>query len=333
MRAMRMHEYGGTDKIRHDEIDRPAPGPGEVLVKVAATSFNPSEIGLRRGLLAAVIELDLPYVMGWDLSGTVTGTGERVIGRLDGGAAAEFVAAPANLLVRAPKNVPLADAAALPIAGVTAWQAVFEHANVKPGDRVLINGVGAIGRYAIQLARHAGAHVIARTRNVDAARAAGAHEVADPAEPQTAAAHALGDARKPRASSVPAVADARRPVADAGRPVAEPTEPRAADADAVAEPIEPVDVLIHLVPAPPPIGWLRTGGRLVSATTPAAELPDGGIHFVVRNDTADLAALVELVEAGIVTVDVAGRRPLADLPDVHREAEAGRLAGKTVLLA
>ncbi|MEV0898290.1 zinc-binding dehydrogenase [Actinoplanes sp. NPDC049802] len=262
----------------------PEPGPGEVLVRVAATTFNPSEAGLRRGLLRSIVPVVLPYTMGLDVAGTLA-QGDRVIGRLDGGAAADFAVAPANVLVPVPDGVPLEDAAALPIAGLTAWQAVFEHAAVAEGQRVLVNGAGAIGRYAIQLARHAGAHVVAAT----SARGA-------------AAAHGAG-------------------------------------ADRVIigwEEIEPVDAYIHLVPADPVhTGRIRPGGVLVSATTPADRLPVGpfrGVHFIVRNDTADLAALLALVADGTVRIDIAGRRPLTDLDAVHAEADAGKLTGKTLLL-
>ncbi|MEU4427772.1 zinc-binding dehydrogenase, partial [Actinoplanes sp. NPDC024001] len=99
---------------------------------------------------------------------------------------------------------------------------------------------------------------------------------------------------------------------------------------------EPVDALIHLVPAPPAhASMLRPGGVLVSATTPAHELPAGpyrSLHFIVRNDPAGLAALLELAEAGALRIDVAARRPLTDLAAVHHEAEAGTLPGKTLLL-
>ncbi|MFC7531921.1 NADP-dependent oxidoreductase [Actinoplanes sp. GCM10030250] len=274
-------------------VKTPVPGPREVLVEVAATSFNPSEAGLRRGLLRGIVEVDLPYIMGLDLAGTVTKLGpdvrgltegDRVIGRVDGGAAAEYAVAPAEALVPVPENVPLTDAAVLPIAGLTAWQAVFEHAHLSPGHRVLINGAGAIGRLAIQLARHAGAHVVAlaTSRNVAAAQTAGAHETLT----------ALGAA------------------------------------------VEPFDAVIHLAPAaPPPAMLLLPGGILVSATTPADQLPAGGVHFIVRHDTADLAAMLNLVSQGTLQLDVAARRPLTDLPDVHREAEAGLLLpGKTLLL-
>ena len=109
---MRIHQYGGASVIRDDDIPRPLPRDGEVLIQVAATSFNPSDIGLRRGLLRSVFPLDLPYTLGADVAGIVTEAGsgvsalvagDRVIGRLDGGgAAAEYVTAAASTLAAAP---------------------------------------------------------------------------------------------------------------------------------------------------------------------------------------------------------------------------------------
>ncbi|MFF4779157.1 alcohol dehydrogenase catalytic domain-containing protein [Microtetraspora fusca] len=147
MRAARIHEYGDASVISLDEVAVPKPGPGEVLIRVAATSFNPSEVGLRMGLLQDVLGVTLPHTLGWEVAGTVvTGAGDlapgdRVFGLIDG-AAAEYAVAKASMLARAPERIPLADAAAVPVAGLTAWQAVFEHARVGRGSRVLINGAG-----------------------------------------------------------------------------------------------------------------------------------------------------------------------------------------------
>jgi NADPH:quinone reductase-like Zn-dependent oxidoreductase len=183
MKAMRMHGYGDVSVLSYDDIPTPAPGDGEVLVDVAATSFNPSELGLRRGLLRTVFEVDLPHTLGNDVAGTVDG--RPVIGLLDGGAAARHAVAPAGVLVPAPATIPLTHAAALPVAGLTAWQAVHEHAAVTAGQRVLITGIGAVGRLAVQLARNAGAHVIAVAgpRSRDAARELGAAQVLDYTDP------------------------------------------------------------------------------------------------------------------------------------------------------
>jgi NADPH:quinone reductase-like Zn-dependent oxidoreductase len=190
MRAARMHGFGDASVIRYDTVRTPEPGPGEVLVEVAATAFNPSEVGLRTGLLPEVFRVELPHTLGWDVSGTVVATGtdvtgltpgDRVFG-MAGGAAAGYAVAPAESLVRAPRRIPLADAAAVPVAGLTAWQALHEHAHVTPGRRVLVNGAGGgVGLFAVQLAKLAGAHVTgtASPRSTAAVRRLGADEVID----------------------------------------------------------------------------------------------------------------------------------------------------------
>lgn len=290
---MRFHEYGDPSVIREDEVPRPVPGPGEVLIKVAATSFNPSDLGLRRGLLRSVFPLTLPATIGGELAGTLA-SGDRVMGRVLG-AAADYAVAPVTSLVAAPSSVPLEHAAALPIAGLTAWQAVFDHARVTVGRRVLVNGAGGgVGGFAVQLAKHAGARVIATAgpRSAAVVRELGADEVID----YTAA----------------------------------PLRPAVT---------EPVDVLLHLVGGPVDddadlLGLVRPGGTAVSVTVPFAATPGGPrvAHFVTRDDPAQLAALAALVDKGAVRIDIAATRPLTDLPAVHREAEAGLLRGKTLLV-
>ncbi|GIJ30016.1 NADPH:quinone reductase [Micromonospora qiuiae] len=304
MKAMQIHRYGDASVIRQEDIPRPAPGRGEVLIQVAATSFNPSDIGLRRGLLRAIFPLDLPYTLGGEVAGTVVevgdavhtlAVGDRVIGR-GGGAAAEYVTAAADTLVAAPTTIPLAHAAAIPIAGVTAWQAVFEQARITPGQRVLVNGAGGgVGGFAVQLAKHAGAHVVATAspRSTDAVRQFGADQIID---------------------------YTTTPFADALD--------------------EPVDAVLNLVvvsarQAATLVQLVRPGGVVVSATVPVkapTASPVTAAHFVARNDTSDLAALVRLVDAGVVRVDITASRPLTDLASVHRDAESGRTRGKIILV-
>ena len=166
MKAVRFHAYGGPDVLRYEDAEEPVPGPDEVRIRVAATSFNPVDAGIRGGYLLDVFPVALPHVPGIDVAGTidvvgpnVTGrrVGERVIGFLPmaaNGAAAEYVVAPANILAHAPESIPLADAAALPEVGLTAWQSLFEHADLRAGQRLLVNGAGgAVGGYAVQLAK------------------------------------------------------------------------------------------------------------------------------------------------------------------------------------
>ncbi|QFU88638.1 NADP-dependent oxidoreductase [Amycolatopsis sp. YIM 10] len=189
MRAARIHEHGAPGVIRIEEIPRPAPGPGQVLVEVAATSFNPTELALRSGVLRELVPVTLPLTLGWDVTGTVAelgagvdthAIGDRVVGWIDG-AAAEFAVADAGALVTAPRSVPLADAAALPLAGSTAWQAI-ERAAITAGERVLVNGAGGgIGGFTVQLARNAGAKVLATAspRSAAKVREQGADQLID----------------------------------------------------------------------------------------------------------------------------------------------------------
>ncbi|MGW3997395.1 NADP-dependent oxidoreductase [Amycolatopsis sp. NPDC004772] len=174
MKAVRFHEYGDPGVLRYEDVDRPVPGAGQVRIRVAATSFNPVDGNIRGGFMQGPIPVVLPHTPGIDVAGTVDALGEGVAGPETGtevigflpmdkpGAAAEYVLAPADVLTRAPENVPLADAAALPLVGLTAHQALFDHGKLTAGQRVLVNGArGAVGGYAVQLAGHAGAEVIA----------------------------------------------------------------------------------------------------------------------------------------------------------------------------
>lgn len=266
MKSARIHAYGGPSVIRVDDIPIPAPGPGEVLVEVAATSFNPTEVAVRAGLFG----LTLPLTLGWDVAGTVDG--EPVVGWIDGAAAEYAVAAP-DRLAPAPTTVPLTDAAALPLAGLSAWQMVFDHGQVQAGQRVLVNGAGGgIGGFAVQLAKHAGAHVTATAspRSADVVRKLGADEVVG------------------------------------------------------YGPTGTFDVVLNLVPD---AEVARLGGVVVSATL--SDAPDA--HFVTRFDAAQLAELIGLVDRGVVVIDVSERHGLADLPEIHRRAEAGDLRGKVLV--
>jgi NADPH:quinone reductase-like Zn-dependent oxidoreductase len=194
MKAIRFHEYGDADVLRYEDVEEPVPGSEEVRVRVAATAFNPVDGGIRGGYLRDAFPVALPHVPGIDVAGTVDavganvttrGIGDRVIGflpMLADGSAADYVIAPAQVLADAPTSIPLSDAASLPSVGLTAWQSLFEHAELRAGQRLLVNGAGgAVGGYAIQLAKRAGAYVIATAspRSSERVRAAGADEIID----------------------------------------------------------------------------------------------------------------------------------------------------------
>ena len=163
MKAVRYHSYGDSDVLVYEDADRPVAGAGQVMVEVAGAAFNPVDARSAR-LLQQVFPVTFPHVPNFDVAGVITEVGEGVSGWSAGaavvaflpmtapGAAAEYAAAPAEALAAAPRTVELADAAALPSAGLTAWQALFDHASVKAGQSVLVNGAGgAVGGYAVQL--------------------------------------------------------------------------------------------------------------------------------------------------------------------------------------
>ncbi|WP_113701796.1 NADP-dependent oxidoreductase [Nonomuraea lactucae] len=307
MKAVRYHRYGDSDVLTYEEADRPVPGAGQVLVKVAGTSFNPVDVAIRAGYLQQVFPLVFPHVPGIDVAGTVAELGPDVTGWSAGdavvaflpmnapGAAADYVLAPSEALAAAPRTVDLADAAALPATALTASQALFEHAGLRAGQTVLINGAGgAVGGYAVQLAKRAGATVTATAsaRSADRVRAYGADQIIDyTVTPVTQAA--------------------------GGR----------------------FDVVLNLVTTSAEetaglVDLVSDGGVLVSTTTPAPEDAARGVRTVrvfARSDAAQLAELVARVDAGELRIDVADRRPLADLADVHAQAVTGKLAGKTVI--
>lgn len=308
MKAVRYTRTGGPEVLEQVDVETPAPGAGHVRVRVAASAFNAADAGMRGGFLP--IPVRLPHVPGYDVSGTVDELGEGVVDLAVGdevvgflpmeqdGGAAEFVVAPAEALVAAPTSIPLADAAALPSVALTAWQALVDDASLEAGQRLLVVGAGGVvGKYAVQLATRWGVHVIATAspRSGDAVRAAGADQVVD---------HTTTD--------VLGALD------------------------------EQVDVLLNLASVSPEqftanVAAVRDGGVVVSTTaflaTPGDE--SRGVRAAtvfVRPDRARLAELVALVDAGELTVEVTRRVALAELPALHVEADAGRIAGKVIVL-
>lgn len=311
MKAVRFHEYGDPTVLRYEDAEQPVPAAGQVRVRVAATSFNSVDGNIRGGFMRDPIPVVLPHTPGLDVAGTVDALGEGVDGFQVGdqvigflpmdrdGAAAEFVLAPADVLTAAPRSVSLADSAALPVVGLTARQALFDHGQLRSGQRVLINGAGgAVGGYAVQLAKGAGAHVIATasTRSGDAVKAAGADEVVDhTATPVTAA-------------------------------VTEPV-----DLVLNLAPVDPAELaaLVTLV---------RPGGAVVNTTVwmpaPSDEARGvRGIDLYVRSDAGQLAELVGQVDRGELRIDVAERVPLAELAALHARAAEGAVHGKVVVVA
>jgi len=308
MKAVRFHEFGDPGVLRYEDVEQPEPGAGEVRLRVAGSAFNPVDDGIRGGYLQGPFPVTLPHTPGIEVSGTVdalgagvddVAVGDAVIGFLPmvaDGAAAEFVNAPAEVLAPAPTSIPLGDAAALPMVALTAWQALFDDAGLQAGQRVLINGAGgAVGGYAVQLAKGAGAHVIATAspRSLERVRSASADEVID---------HTTAEVT-----------------------VAEPVDVLLNLARVAPEQlvtllglVRPGGVVVNTVPTVP---------------TPADEARGvRGVGLFVRSDADQLGHLVALVDRGELRVDVAERAPLTALPAIHARAATGDLPGRVVVL-
>ncbi|NHZ87435.1 zinc-binding dehydrogenase [Massilia sp. CCM 8733] len=171
-RAVRIHAYGGADVVRVDQVDVPAPAAGEVLVRVRAAGVNALDWKIRQGYLQAVFPLALPATLGIELAGEVMALGDGVTGFAPGdrvmgpfgalGAYADVVAVAAHKLALVPQAMDYVQAAALPVASLTAWQALRAAGPLLAGRQVLIHGAaGAVGGFAVQFAKAAGAVVLA----------------------------------------------------------------------------------------------------------------------------------------------------------------------------
>jgi len=192
MRAIRVHRYGGPEVLRCEDAPIPQPASGQVLVRVNAASVNPFDHKLASGAFQQFVPLTLPYIPGGDFSGVVETLGAGVAGVKRGdavygntqpvGAYAQFVAAPADTIAAKPRKLSHVEAASAPVAGQTAWQALFDLAHLEGGQMVLIHGAaGGVGTFAVQLARWKGAKVLATAsaRNIEYLRSLGADQVID----------------------------------------------------------------------------------------------------------------------------------------------------------
>lgn len=173
MKAVRIHSYGGPEVLTYEDAPRPTPGPGEVLIRVHATSVNPFDVAVRNGYMHSWFNYSFPLTLGSDVSGVIEEVGEGVTnvsagdpvytraGVFRDGANAEYVLAFANDVVRPPECLDYIHSAALPHVTLTAWQALYELANLSAGQTVLVHGAaGGVGHIAVQLAKLRGAHVI-----------------------------------------------------------------------------------------------------------------------------------------------------------------------------
>ncbi|MYS10275.1 zinc-binding dehydrogenase [Streptomyces sp. SID6041] len=306
MKAISYRRYGGPEVLEYGELPDPKIGPDAVLVRVRAAAVNPVDWKCQAGYLDGMMDAVFPVVPGWDVAGVVVrpgvsvtefAEGDEVMGYvredfLSRGTFAEYVAAPVRTLARKPRSVGFEEAAALPLAGLTAYQALRGPLAVGPGDTVLVHAAaGGVGSMGVQIARRLGCRVIGAARETGRDRVAG-----------------LG--AEPVVYDEATFAEQIRALAPEG-------------VDAVLDTLGGPFLRISA-------GLLAAGGRLASIAD-AEVLSLGGRYFWVRPDPVDLAALADLVDDGALTVRVARTFPLEQAADAQRANAAGGLNGKVVV--
>ena len=305
MKAVRLHEFGGPDVLQYEDAPRPEPGPGEVLIRVRASSVNPADWKIREGYFEKMIPHTLPLILGLDAAGVVEAAGPGVtefrvgdevyanVGMTRDGSYAEYVTTPAGTVALKPKTADFGTAASVPTA-LTAWQALFDIAGLKAGQTALIQGAGgAVGSAAVQFAKNAGATVVATASGDDLAyvRGLGADTAVDyKTQRFEDAAHG-------------------------------------------------VDVVLDTVGGETQIrsfGTMKPGGTLVATTAPP-DMDAAGKHGVTAKmiqlspNAGQLREVAALMDAGKFRVRVGLTLPLSEARQAQEKGQAGQVRGKIVL--
>ncbi|MFE3454396.1 NADP-dependent oxidoreductase [Nonomuraea sp. NPDC059194] len=308
MRAISQDVLGGPEVLKEIDLPVPTPGPTEVLVRVHAAGLNPTDWKHRSngGLLG-----EPPFVLGWDVSGVVEAVGlgvtlhqpgDEVFGMLrypfSHGAFAEYVTAPARTFVRKPAGIDHVQAGALPLAALTAWQALVDTAGLRSGQRVLVHAAaGGVGHLAVQIAKARGAHVIgtASAPKHDFLRSLGADELIDYRSVDFAA----------TVKDVDVVLDTIG--GDYGR--------------RSLETLKPGGVLVSIV--------LSRVDDEVAAM--AGAMGVRAVNMLVEPDHGGMRAIAALVEADRLRAEIAAVLPMEQAAKAHELGETGRTTGKIVL--
>ncbi|GAB2530130.1 NADP-dependent oxidoreductase [Nocardia heshunensis] len=313
MRAVTQEVFGGPDVLRVREVARPEPLPTEVLVRVHAAGVNPVDWKTRAEAGMAGVLGKPPFILGWDVSGVIEAVGFGVTTLQPGdevygmpwfpraaGGYGEYVTAPARQFAHKPRSLDHVHAAAVPLAALTAWQALVDTARVEAGQRVLVHAAaGGVGHFAVQIAKHLGAQVIATAsgRNHEWLTEIGADQVID---------YTAG-----------------------------PFEQQVTDVDVVIDLVGDG----HRQTSTRSLEALRPGGLLVAipaGVSPelAAAAERHGVRvspFLVEPDGPALTRIAELIDDGHIEVTVAEVFPLEQAAEAHAQGEKGRTRGKLVL--
>jgi NADPH:quinone reductase-like Zn-dependent oxidoreductase len=312
MKAIRIHEYGGPDVLKYEEAPKPEIGPGELLVLVHAVGVNPLDARIRGGVARERLRHSLPLVPGWDVSGTVEAAGadvsafrpgDEIYARTDilrNGAYAEYISIRADEAAPKPRSIDHVHAAAVPLACLAAWQALFDapipsrSAALAPGQTILVHGAaGGVGAFAVQLAKWRGVRVIgtASARNLGLLRDLGVDQPVDYTR--------------------------------------QPFEQVVRDVDAVLDTIGG-ETLVR--------SWLvlKKGGVLVSLVEAPSEAEAQrremrASHVLARPNAVQLGEIARLIDDEIVRPLVSETFPLADARRAHERVESGHTRAKLVL--
>lgn len=303
MKAVRIHEFGGPEVLKYEDVPKPQPGPGEIRIRIIAAGVNPMDWKIRKGLIG---EVPLPMIMGLDVAGVVDSLGqggvffqpeEEVFAKVsigDGGYA-EYTVVNSTQAAKKPGSTGFIESAAIPTAGLAAWQALFDIAGLKKGQSVLIHGAaGGVGTFAVQFARWKGAFVVATASgtNIEFLKSIGANVVINY------------------------------------------TNQRFEDI------VCNMDVVLDTVGGDTferSWGVLKPGGFLVSTV---ASIPEGAAEehrvraqtLMTRADGKELAQIAEIIDEMQVKPVVTTILPLSDAQKAHEMSETRHMRGKIVLL-
>ncbi len=304
MRAIQIHRYGGPEQLKLEEVPRPAPEAGEVLVRIHAAGVNPIDWQIPQGVMKDVQPVTFPFTPGIEVAGVVeavgpnvaaTLIGQAVLGQIANGGYAEYVSVPVEVLALKPKTLSYSEAAAFPVGATIAWRTLFDIGGLTSGQRVLIQGAtSGMGVFAVQLAKWKGAQVIATAStaaNLDFVRALGADTVVD---------------------------FATTPV------------------EAV---VQDVDLVLHggAAPLSSSLAALRRGGTLISNASlgpkEQEQVQARGVRAMTSRGatTVSLETLTRLADEGYLKVPVGKAFPLREVQQAHDYARSGQGNGRFVL--
>jgi NADPH:quinone reductase-like Zn-dependent oxidoreductase len=306
MRAIVIHEFGGPEVLKLEDVPRPKPAADEVLIKVYATGVNPIDWKIREGARKERFPTNFPLILGWDASGVIEEVGSNILNFKKGdevysrpdptknGTYAEYVVVKADQVNRKPKTIDYVKAAAVPLAGLTAWQGLFDHGKLQRGEKVLIHGAsGGVGTFAVQFAKWKGAYTVATSseKNIEFLQELGADEVIDYKK--------------------------------------ENFEDRLRDIDLVFD-------TIGVQTQKRSLQVLKNGGRLVTTVKPEneKEAEQKNIHiegYMAQSYPEELEQIAALIDEGKVSPVIGKIFPLEQAAEAQQLSKEGHVRGKIVL--